>query len=358
MTALPREDYRSIELYGSHQTQVELDLSDNTNLWGTNPAIIDLMRSMSVEALARYPEVYADTLRDAVAERFNIGKECVTTGAGSDDLLDSAFRAAFSPGSVVSFPSPTFSMVSTLARMNGLEDHAVPWESALADPSLLLKSKPAVVYICRPNNPTGALAPEDWVERLLGLRGPGGPLVVLDEAYADFAGETMIRRGIQTPSLLVVRTTSKASGLAGIRCGFGVAKEEVVLEIEKSRGPYKVARFAMEAAATAVLDADEWTAQMVAKCVRNRERLWSEISKRDLQPLESRTNFILFAAPSGSAHDDALALRQDGVAIRPFSDIPIIGEGLRVTVGPWPLMTRFLNVLDRHLSLLADKEAS
>lgn len=345
----PREDYRALATYAPDRSPVDVDLSDNTNLWGTHPEALERIRSATATDLARYPELYADTLRVAVARRFDVDPACVTTGAGSDDVLDSAFRAAAGTGEAVSFPGPTFSMVRPLVLMNGLEPREVPWSEALDDPARLLEGDPSLVYVCRPDNPSGALTPRAWVERLLELRGARGPLVVLDEAYADFAGETLASAAPAVPRLLVVRTTSKAYGLAGLRCGYGVASTEVALEVEKSRGPYKVSRLAAEAGALALRDRDGWMARTVAECAANRGRLWEALDRRGLAPLESRANFILFGAPTGAAARDALALREHGVAVRPFTGVPGVGEGLRVTVGPWPLMERFLQALDRLL---------
>ena len=171
-------------------------------------------------------------------------------------------------------------------------------------------------------------------------------MIILDEAYADFAEETMISWAVRNPRFLVARTASKAFGLAGLRCGFGVAQPKTTLAIEKSRGPYKVSRLAAEAVAAALLDEDRWMARTVAECLANRARLTDALRTRGLRPLESRSNFVLFASPSGSAFDDALALRELGIAVRPFTGIEAMGEGLRVTVGPWPLMERFLDALD------------
>ena len=230
---------------------------------------------------------------------------------------------------------------------------AVAWAEAMQDARTLLDDDVAVVYVCRPNNPTGALAPRAWMERLLDLvaeRGDQGPLVVLDEAYADFAGETLVGWAAERPRLLVVRTCSKAYGLAGLRCGFAVARPDVALEVEKSRGPYKVARLTAETAAAAVRDASGWTPGVVAECLANRQRLGAELTKRGLRALESSANFILFRAPSGAGADDAAALREDGVQVRAFRDIPELGDALRVTVGPWPLLERFLSALDRRLA--------
>jgi histidinol-phosphate aminotransferase len=352
VTPFPRADYAALEVYDPGRRPVAVDLSDNTNLWGPNPDALARIRAAAADDVRCYPEVYADALRRTLAERFGVSPECVTTGAGSDDVLDSAFRAAAGPGDVVAFPAPTFVMAAELARMNGMRPRPVPWSEALRDPRTLLEDAPSVVYICRPNNPTGALAPRAWVERLLDLGGATGPLIVLDEAYADFAGDSLIDWATQRPRLLVARTCSKAFGLAGLRCGFGVARPEVALEVEKSRGPFKVARLTAEAAAAAVRDASGWVARTVTECLANRERLWKELDRRALRPLESSANFILFAAPSGSAKDDLVALRELGVQVRPFTGIPDLGDALRVTVGPWPLLERFLDATDRRLSTL------
>jgi histidinol-phosphate aminotransferase len=358
MSPFPRADYRGLSLYAPDRRPVGVDLSDNTNLWGTHPAALARIQAATSDDLARYPDLYADRLRAAVSQRFNVQADCVTTGAGSDDVLDSAFRAAYGTGATVRYASPTFSMVEPLARMNGIAAKAVLWSAAALDPQLLLEEDPDLVYVCRPNNPTGELLPVEWVERLLRHRGDEGPLIILDEAYANFAEETMISWAVQNPRLLVARTASKAFGLAGLRCGFGVAQPETTLAIEKSRGPYKVSRLAADAAAAALLDEDGWMANTVAECLVNRARLSDELSTRGLRPLESRANFVLFAAPSGSASDDALALRERGIAVRPFTGIEAIGEGLRVTVGPWPLMEHFLDALDETPWADADEEAN
>jgi histidinol-phosphate aminotransferase len=275
-----------------------------------------------------------------------VSADCVTTGAGSDDVLDSAFRAASGPGAVVSYASPTFSMVEPLARMNGMSARPVPWAEALADPAALLAGGPALVYVCRPNNPTGESAPRQWFEVLPGL---APPLVILDEAYADFAEDSWITRGAEVPGLLVARTSSKAYGLAGLRCGFGVAAPETALEIEKSRGPYKVARLTAEAVAAAVRDEEGWMAGIVAEARTNRTRLHDALTTRGLDPIPSQANFILFRTPSGDAYADMARFRARGIGIRPFRGIAGMGEGLRVTVGPWPLMERFLGALDAVL---------
>jgi len=356
MTPFPRPDYEGIKRYDPGRAPVPVDLSDNTNLWGPHPAALARLQAAAPDDLRCYPELYADTVRAAVSERFGVPMECVTTGDGSDDVIDSAFRAAYGAGQTVSYPAPTFSMIGDFARMNGMEPRPVPWQQAVDDPGKLLEGNPAVVYLCRPNNPTGAQLPEAWVDRLVDLAAArsGGPLIVIDEAYADFAGETLIARAPEMRNVLVTRTCSKAYGLAGLRCSFAVASPEVVLEVDKSRGPYKVSRLACEVAALAIRDESGWVARTTAECLGNRERLRSELETRGIAQLPTSANFILIAAPSDNALDDAMALRAAGVQVRPFTGAPELGESLRVTVGPWPLLETFLEAFDRRLAALRE----
>jgi len=346
VTPFPRPDYAGLGRYDPGRAPVRTDLSDNTNLWGTHPAALARIHAATTDDLARYPDLYADVLRQAVSERFGVPMTAVTTGAGSDDVLDSSYRAANGAWSSVSYAAPTFSMVRPFALMNGMEARGVSWPDALDDPGRLLRDDPDLVYVCRPNNPTGDLAPRDWIEALLAARGPDGPLVIVDEAYADFAGETLLTRAVDVPRVLVARTASKAYGLAGLRCGFAVGRPDVVLEVDKSRGPYKVSSLAAAATAAAILDEEAWMETVVAACVENRARLHTELTRRGLEPMSSRANFILCRAPSGDAMRDAARLRKAGVGVRPFTEIPEMGEGLRITVAPWPMMADLLEALD------------
>lgn len=343
MSGFPRPDYDALRRYDPGRSPVDVDLSDNTNLWGAPPAALDVLRAAGVDDVARYPTLYADELRDAVATRFGVDAACVTTGVGSDDVLDSAWRAAFRAGASVSYPAPTFSMIEPFCLMNGLRADPVAWSEAVAEPARLLREDPALVYLCTPNNPTGALLSADWFDDFLARRAPDGPLVIVDEAYADFAGTSWIDRAVGTPGVLVVRTFSKAYGLAGLRCGFGIGEPSTVEAVDKSRGPYKVAGLVARAAAAALRDETGWVSDTIESARRERDRLCTVFDERGIRYLPSAANFVMVAAPTGNAAADADALRERGVGVRPFRDVPEFGEGLRVSVGPWPLLERFLD---------------
>ena len=343
---LPRPDYASLSRYTPDRRPVAVDLSDNTNLWGAHPAALEVVRNAGVDALARYPHLYADDLRRQAALRHGVSPEEVTTGCGSDDVLDSLWRALAEDGGRINYAAPTFSMVEPLSRMNGRAARAVAWSEALADPSILLEGDPVMVYLCRPNNPTGHVAPDEWIHALLDAAGEDGPVVLFDEAYADFSGETLVPTAVAHPRALVVRTLSKAYGLAGLRVGYGVGSRALVIEVEKSRGPYKVNRLAEAAACAALADTEGWVRRTVAECVANRERLTRLIRERGLEPIESSANFVLLPVADGAAEATALALRERDVAVRPFPSCPDVGDAVRITVGPWALMERFLAAWD------------
>jgi histidinol-phosphate/aromatic aminotransferase/cobyric acid decarboxylase-like protein len=249
----------------------------------------------------------------------------------------------------MTFPDPTFSMVRDFARMNGIGAIAVPWPEAEADPGRLLVDAPDLVYICRPNNPTGTAVSRDWIESIMGMGGPDGPLLILDEAYADFASDSFLLDAPDSQRLLVLRTFSKLFGLAGLRVGFAVGPATLVREVEKSRGPYKVGQLASLAASAALRDDSGWLEGIATETRTNRDRLAMELKARGLTPLPSQSNFLLFAVEPADALAVNQALRDRGVAARPFPGLPEIGDALRVTVGPWEAMERFLAALDELL---------
>jgi len=350
MSRFPRDDYRTLGRYVPDRRPVEVDLTDNTNLWGTHPAALRVIREAGEETLSRYPDPYAGPVKQALSRRFGVPVENVCTGCGSDDILDAAFRAASSGSGRVRYPAPTFTMIPPFTSMNGHLDGAVPWSRALADPEALLDGDPVLIYVCRPNNPTGHLVPRPWLEGLIGAvakRGDEAPLLLVDEAYAEFSGDSLVLDAPRLRRVLVLRTLSKAFGLAGMRVGWAVGPTEVVDEVEKARGPYKVGRLAQSMAVAAIDDPEGWVRGVVADCLESRSRLLSALEERGLVPFPTAANFVFLPLEEGTASATALALREQGVAVRPFGGTTEIGDGVRVTVGPWPIMERFLNALDR-----------
>jgi histidinol-phosphate aminotransferase len=338
---LARACYRPISLYAPDRAPAEIDVSDNTNLWGVPPVALETLRGAAESVVTRYPSLYADKLRSAIASYIGVSATEVVTGCGSDDVLDSAIRAFAEPGDLIAYPDPSFAMIPIFASMNGLRSVAVPLRADHSiDADAMLATGARIVYLCSPNNPTGTRMAAEAVRRV--VRESNG-LVILDEAYAEFAGEGLAGEAPQLSRLLAVRTMSKAFGLAGLRIGYATGAAELVAEVEKSRGPYKVSSLA-ERAGLAALESDiDWVNEHIALAVELRERLSAELRSRGYAPLPSAANFVL--VPVGNAAALAAHMRSLGVAVRPFSKLPLIGDALRISVGPWEILERVLAAL-------------
>lgn len=337
MKKATRSRMDGVALYSPPRDEVAIDLSDNTNLWGAPPSALLALSHPGASVATRYPPAYAEELKSELARYVGVAPECIVTGCGSDDVLDCAIRAFGAPGSVIAYPEPTFPMVTTFALLSGLRTAAVPLRDGYRlDASALLAEKADITYLCSPNNPTGAAFSRAEIERVVS-EAPG--LVIIDEAYAEFSDWSALSLVSGYDRLVIVRTMSKAWGLAGLRVGYGVGAPSAVHGIAKARGPFKVNALG-NAAAIAALRADEaWMRGVVGEVRDIRAHLTEQLRAMGLEPLPTDANFVF--VPIAGAPSIAARLRQLGVAVR---GLP---HGIRVTVGPWPTMQTFLEALAR-----------
>jgi histidinol-phosphate aminotransferase len=275
----------------------------------------------------------------------------VLTGNGSDNLLDCAFRALAEPGEGVAYADPTFVMGPSFARANSLQPVGVPWVAASGtdltlDAKAFLDTDARIIYLCSPNNPTGSVIAPDVIARIV-REAPG--VVLVDEAYFEFSDWTAASLLAQSPNLIVTRTLSKAFGLAGLRVGYALGDPAVLAQIAKARGPFSVSSVAEQAACAALTEDLDWMREHVALARNGRDQLraWLEADGA-YSVLESGANFLL-VRPSDPrlppvAEIDQL-LRARGIAVRKFTALAGIGDALRITVGPWPMMQALLDAL-------------
>jgi histidinol-phosphate aminotransferase len=342
---LARAAYRDVPLYAEDVTPCAVDLSDNTNLWGAPPAAREAVRSLGDGSFTRYSSAYASPLKEALASYTGVDASRIATGCGSDDILDSAIRAFTEPGDRLAFCAPTFAMIPIFARLNAVEPVAVPMTAAWdIDPEALVATDARITYVCSPNNPTGTTASRVALERLI-ANAPG--LVILDEAYAEFADDCLDLEAL-SDRVLVVRTMSKAFGLAGLRVGYAAGAPALVAEVEKSRGPYKVSLAAERAAVAALAHDRAWVAERVANARASRDQLAESLRGLGLTPFPSRANFVLVPVPRAAAV--ARRMRERGVAVRAFEALPAIGDALRITAGPAAMMEPALAALAEALA--------
>ena len=336
-----RAAYDAVPLYDPKRTPIDLDLTDNTNLWGMPPAAEHALREVAVATVTRYPTLYAAELKEALAALHGVTPDMIVTGCGSDDVLDSAMRAFGDPDDVVCGSEPSFAMMPIFAQMNALRWHGVTEVSShQPDIDTLLATPSRMLYLCSPNNPTGALVARDVIERAVTAT---HGVVFIDEAYAEFAGVSSIDLTRNSDRVLVIRTMSKAYGLAGLRIGYAIGQPALVAAVEKSRGPYKLNALAECMALAALRNDQAWVQAHVSLAVEMRERLSHGLRALGLHPLASAANFVCVPVPRCVAVGQALRAR--GVAVRPFPSLPHIGDALRISVGPWPLLQRLLDAL-------------
>lgn len=341
VAALKRASYRDIPLYSTLRERCPVDLSDNTNLWGAPPSALRTIRATTEETVTRYPAAFEPALREALAGYAGVPSEMIVTGCGSDDVLDSAIRAFGEPGDVLCLPAPSFSMIPVFARTNGLIPVEVPLTADLdADAAAMLEAGARITYLCSPNNPTGVAFARENVESIV-ERAAG--LVIIDQAYAEFGGESFTDLVSDGRPVLVTRTLSKAFGLAGLRIGYGIGSPEIVREIMKARGPYKVNAVAERAAIAALENDQRWVAQHVADVVTNRARFREELVVRGITSLRSEANFVLVPVKDCTAVTEEL--RRLGIGVRALPALPGIGDAVRIGIGPWELMERCLDAL-------------
>lgn len=351
---IARDVVAALPHLGGELTRCAVDLSDNTNLWGAPPAALRVLHAAQSDALSRYPSLYSEPLRSALLRYVGMHDTpgiAAVTGCGSDDVLDSTIRAFGAAGERIAFSSPTFSMIPVLARLNGLEPVAIPLTPAFdLDVERLVEARAKITYLCAPNNPTGTgvsrAAVEYVVERAAGV-------VLIDEAYAEFAPEVFVDLVARHERVVVARTFSKAFGLAGLRVGYGIASTEIARLIERARGPYKVGKLSERVVLAALepsADALIWVRAHAALAIENRDRVSASLRALGLAVLPSAANFLM--VPDARASTLATAMRERGVGVRWFGSLPLAipefarsqGNGLRIGIGPWDSMHRLLDV--------------
>lgn len=344
---LVRGDVRAMRAY-DEEAAGGLNLQANTNLFGTNPALERALAKVRPDRLSDYPSLGADALRNAAAQKWGVDPRMIVTGNGSNDLIDVLLRAFIEPGDRVAYHNPTFSMIPVFVRMNHARPTPVPLGPEWSlDPDALLAAEAKVTFVVRPNNPTGNAFPRKDVERI--VRESRG-IVVVDEAYIEFLGGEPFLKEVRDghERLIVLRTLSKAHGMAGLRVGFGVAQRELAEELNKVRGPFRVDALAETAGIIAFAD-DRYLNDVVAGVRSERPNLKRMLEERGFHVFRSDANFVL-TKPPVDAHALTAALAERGVHVRDFGGD--MAPYVRMTVGPPTVTAKLRLALDDALAHL------
>jgi len=326
-----------------------IKLASNENPLGPSPRAIQAIR----DAAARshfYPDGNGFMLRRALAKKLGLDVEQIVLGNGSNELIEFVGHAYLAPGAEMVISQYAFAVYEIVGKMFQATIREVPARDHghdLAAMRQAITPKTRLIFIANPNNPTGTIISRTELERFI-LDVPDHCLVVLDEAYQEFLKDPLNTPALiaKKPNLVVMRTFSKAQGLAGLRIGYGVAHRDVAAQLQKVRQPFQ-ANLVAQAAALAALEDEEHIRKTVEVVTAGRSFLEKEFAARKLAFVPSQGNFVLVKVGDGRKVFEGLM--REGVIIRHMHGYKL-PEWIRVTVGTQEQNQRFLKSLDKVLS--------
>lgn len=325
--------------------QAAYKLSSNENPYPPLPGVLESVSAAACD-FNRYPDMACTGLMNEMSDRFGVPLSDLATGTGSVGVAQQLIQATSGPGDEVIYAWRSFEAYPIITQISGARSVQVPLTpgdvhdlDAMAD---AITDRTRLVFVCNPNNPTGTVVRRAELEQFLD-RVPTDVLVVLDEAYREFIRDPEVPDGVELyrkrPNVCVLRTFSKAYGLAGLRVGFAIAHESVAAALRKTAVPFGVSQLAQEAAIASLRAEDELLGR-VGSLVCERTRVVDALRAQGWTVPETQANFVWLRLGESTV-PFAQACEEHGVVIRPFP-----GEGVRVTVGEAEANDIFLKVAE------------
>ena len=305
-------------------------LNGNENPYGPSPEVVKALGSF--QHYNHYPDPDQRQLRETLSEYLGVPAEQIVAGNGSDELIDMILRMFVGLGENIVIPTPTFGMYAFSAEVCGGRVKSVPRnESFDIDVEATVSAFDAntkAIFLASPNNPTGNVASESSVRALLAT----GKVVVVDETYYEFCGQTMLPLLDEHPNLVVLRTFSKWAGLAGLRIGFGAMHPDIALTMMSMKSPYNV-NLAAEVALTASLKDRSTLLNRVQAIVQERKRVMAMLEEiPQIKVWPSQANFFLCRLPEGRGQEIFEGLCRRGIFLRYFNT-PQLQDYVRASIG-------------------------
>lgn len=324
-------------------------LNTNENPYPPSPQVLEAMKQAVNENLRLYPTPTCDELRACIAQYHALSKEQVFVGNGSDELLAFVFLAFFNPGSPILFPDITYSFYPVYATLFQIDYELVPLDEDFSLPIEPFFAQNGGVIFPNPNAPTGKYIALPAIEAI--LRKNTEQVVVVDEAYIDFGGESAVKLINKYPNLLVVQTLSKSRGLAGLRVGFAMGHEALIEglnRVKNSINSYTLDRVALAGAMASFKD-EEYFQAVRRKVITTREKTITSLKELGFMVIPSQANFIFISHRSNSAGNLYQQLREQGILVRYFNK-PRISNFLRVSIGSDEEMASLLQTLAKIIT--------
>jgi histidinol-phosphate aminotransferase len=309
-------------------------LNTNENPYGPSPAVIEAITAAADDRLRLYPPPESENLKQKIAENFNLTASQVFVGNGSDEVLAHVFNGLLNHGQKgpLLFPDISYSFYPVFCQLYAIDYKKIPLEKDFSINVENYQQPNGGIIFPNPNAPTGMLLGLECIEQLLEKNTDS--VVVVDEAYIDFGGQTAAALINQYENLLVVQTMSKSRSLAGMRVGYALGSQHLIEglnRIKNSFNSYPLGHLQV-AAAVAAFDDKAHFENSRQKVISERERVTSQLEAMNFDVLPSTANFVLARHTKRSAEDLALLLREQGIIVRHFSK-PRIDQYLRVTIG-------------------------
>jgi histidinol-phosphate aminotransferase len=306
-----------------------IKLNTNENPYPPSPRVLEAIRAACGENLRKYPDPAADLLRRQIAQTCGTRPERVLCGNGSDDILNIAVRAFCSEGDRLAFPTPTYGLLSVMARLQNAQAAEVPFPEDYALPAGLGSTGARLTIVANPNSPSGTFVP---VADLACLAESLDGVLLIDEAYVEFADGNCLDLVASHDNVIVARTLSKSHSLAGLRIGFAIAQEPLIEGMMKVKDSYNLGALAIAGATAAVADV-QWVRANAGKIKATRARFAAELRRIGFQCWPSQSNFVLARVPSGCDAENILErLFERKILVRHFR-APRLKDCLRVSIG-------------------------
>jgi histidinol-phosphate aminotransferase len=320
-----------------------IKLNTNENPWLCSPEVRDILNEIDIADLAKYPDPLCTEVRKVIAEKHEVGLANTFAGNGSDEILALCIRAFCERDGAVGYFDPSYSLYPVLAQ---IEEVAVKPVALDANFEWQMPEgyEASVFFLTNPNAPTSMLFPKDKIEAFIKTF---SGVVVIDEAYVDFARESCMEFATKYDNVIVARTLSKSYALAGIRFGYCVGSKELIGALHKIKDSYNVSRLTQELARVAILD--EGTMEAITAAVKGtRGLITDELSALGFKVYPSETNFVWVKPPKPGAKKIFEELKRHNIFIRWF-DGPRTKDCLRITVGTNEQMMSLVEALEEIL---------
>lgn len=327
-----------------------IKLNTNENPYPPSPKVLEVIANSANESLRLYPDPECTELCQAIADYYSLNKRQVFPGNGSDEILAFAFMAFFNPGNPIIFPEITYSFYPVYCNMFNIDYNLITLDNEFNIPIEKFFCQNGGIIFPNPNAPTGkALLLKD-INSILEYN--KDTVVIVDEAYIDFGGETAAGLINKFSNLLVVQTFSKSRSLAGLRLGFALGSEgliEALNRIKNSINSYTIDRIAIKAGIESIKD-EAWFQSTRQKVIDTRDRVTTALRNLGFKVIDSKANFIFISHEDFKARDLFTILKDRGVLVRHFNKPPI-DNYIRISIGTDEEMDRFIEIIKEIMQL-------